>query len=110
MTRLTSLPCPKIRLRLAWHGQPDADAEPLAPTAWQLALHRPPQGDLYWMVSDIETGRMVACDLDRERAIRQAQTRLTTLAETQHTTVEALLEQIRASARAEGDAHANLLE
>lgn len=110
MTHLASPPCPKVRLRLAWHGQPYVEAEPLAPIAWQLALHRHPQGDLSWMVSDIETGRMVACDVDRERAIRQAQTRLTTLAETQHTTVEALLEQIRASARAEGGTHANRME
>ena len=102
MTRLTSRPGPTVRLRLAWHGQPNVEAEPLAPTAWQLALHRHPQGDLYWMVSDIETGRMVACDLDRERAIRQAHARLATLAKTQHTTVQALLEQIRAGARAEG--------
>jgi hypothetical protein len=90
-----------VRLRLAWHGRPEADAEPLAPASWRLAVHRHPHA-LYWVISESETGRMVACDVDRERAIRQAHARLTTLAKTQHTTVQALLEQVRASARAKG--------
>jgi hypothetical protein len=110
MTCLASSPRPMVRLRLAWHGRPETDAEPLAPTAWRLAVHRHPRGDRFWMVSDIETGRMVACDVDRERAIDQAHARLNTLAKTQRTTVQALLEQVRASARAEGGGHANGVE